>query len=76
MAIKVLRSDRRLDEKEARTLRQLNEGPTSHSRKSHIIQLLDQFELIGPNGRHLCLVVELSPKHAWEIARQLVEATA
>ena len=44
------------------------------------------FELKGPNGRHLCLVIEvvgprieacrLSPKIAWEVARQLVEATA
>ena len=86
VAIKVLKSDRRHDEEEARTLRRLNEGPTSHPGKSHIMQLLDQFELIGPNGRHLCLVVEalgpriesdeLSPEPAWEIARQLVEATA
>ena len=86
VAIKVFKSHRRHDEEEARTLRRLIEGPTSRPGKSHIMQLLDQFELIGPNGRHLCLVVEalgpgiesyeLSPKPAWEIARQLVEATA
>ena len=86
VAIKVLRSDRRHDEEEARSLRRLTEGPTGHPGKSHTIQLLDQFELKGPNGRHLCLVIEavgprietceLSPKTAWEVAKQLVEATA
>ena len=25
----------------------------------HLIELLDHFELEGPNGRHLCLVIEL-----------------
>lgn len=86
VAIKVFRSDRRHDEEEARILRQLNEGPTSNPGKGHVVQLLDRFELVGPNGRYLCLVVEalgpriepddLSPKGAWDIARQLVEATA
>ena len=86
VAIKVLRSDRRYDEEEARTLRRLTEGPTGHPGKSGTIQLLDQFELKGPNGRHLCLVIEavgprieaceLSCKAAWDVARQLVEATA
>lgn len=86
VAIKVLKSDRRHGEEEARILRRLTESPTSSPRKGCVVQLLDQFELMGPNGRHLCLVVEalgpsidpndLSPKDAWEIARQLVEATA
>ncbi len=86
VAIKVFRSDRRHDEEEVRTLKQLTDGPTSHPGKSHVIQLLDQFELVGPNGRHLCLVVqalgpklepsELSPRAGWILARQLVEAVA
>ena len=86
VAIKVFKSDRRYDEEEARILRRLTESPTSSPGKGCVVQLLDQFDLMGPNGRHLCLVVEalgpsidpddLSPKDAWEIARQLVEATA
>ena len=86
VAIKIFRSDRRHDEKEAQILRRLAKGPASHPGKSHVIQLLDQFETSGPNGRHLCLVVEtlgqevrpcqLSHEAAWEVARQLVETTA
>lgn len=86
VAIKVFRSDRRHDEEEVQTLKRLTEGPTSHPGKSHVVQLLDQFELVGPNGRHLCLVIqalgpriepsELSPRAGWMLARQLVEAIA
>jgi len=86
VAIKIYRSDRRHDEEEARTLKQLTEGPSDHDGKDHIVQLLDRFELKGPNGRHLCLVLEalgpnmhlheLSPESNWEIAKQLAEATA
>ena len=86
VAITVFKSDRRHDEEEARTLKRLTEGPTSNSGKSHVVQLLDQFISVGPNGRHLCLVIEvlgpmiepdeLSPEAAWEIARQLAETTA
>jgi serine/threonine-protein kinase SRPK3 len=30
-----------------------------HSQPSCVIELLDHFEHVGPNGRHLCLVLEL-----------------
>lgn len=50
------------------------------------MQLLDLFEITGPNGRHLCLVIEalgpafdvniLSPDAAWEVARQMVEGVS
>ena len=86
VAIKVFRSDRRHDEEEVQILKRLTEGPTSHPGKSHVVQLLDQFELVGPNGRHLCLAVQalgpriepsaLSPRPGWMLARQLVEAIA
>ena len=86
VAIKVYRSDRRHDEAEVRTLKRLTEGSTSHSGKRHVVQLLDRFGLVGPNGRHLCLVIQalgpriepsnLSPIAAWTIAKQVVEATA
>ena len=71
-------------------LRRLADGPVEHPGKAHIIELLDQFEITGPNGHHQCLVTEalgppllrgpsapghLSPGKSWEVARQLVEAT-
>jgi serine/threonine-protein kinase SRPK3 len=31
-----------------------------HPYSSHVVQLLDHFECVGPNGRHICLVLELS----------------
>ena len=60
--------------------------PSNHPGKGNVVQILDEFDLSGPNGRHFCLVVEvvglriepdwLSPETARDIARQLVEATA
>ena len=86
VAIKFCKSDRRHDGEEAQTLSRLSKGPTSHPGKDHVIHLLDRFELSGPNGRHSCLVTdalgprvepdELSPRSAWEVAKQLMEATA
>ena len=48
--------------------------------------MLDRFEIKGPNGRHLCLVLEalgpsinpdiLSPYGVWLIAKHLVESVA
>ena len=37
----------------------LSQGPASHGGKKHVIQLLDHFRHEGPNGMHLCLVLEL-----------------
>lgn len=87
IAIKICRSEiRHESEKEAILLRRLATGPARHPGKKHIAQLLDRFEITGPNGRHLCLVVEavgptfnqhvLSPDAAWDIARQMVEGVS
>jgi serine/threonine-protein kinase SRPK3 len=37
------------------TLRELNRGEIS---SQHVMQLLDHFDIEGPNGKHECLVVE------------------
>jgi len=87
VAIKICRSEiRHESEEEAILLRRLTTGPASHSGKKHVVQLLDRFEITGPNGRHLCLVVEafgpafgldvLSPDAAWKVARQMVEGVS
>ena len=89
VAIKFLLSDRDEEGDEGSILRMLNDGPEEYPGKRHIVELLDQFEVSGPNGHHQCLVTEalgpwlgrgfkhepLSPGQSWEVARQLVEAT-
>lgn len=67
-------------------MRRLTEVPTRHAEKGNLVQRLAQSELKGPNGRQPYLVIEalepriepskLSAEVAWELARQLVEATA
>ena len=61
-------------------------GPETHPGKKHFAPLLDQFDLIGPNGRHLCLVSDafdptaiegkIRPDITWNFIKQIVEATA
>ncbi|CAD6594389.1 MAG: hypothetical protein ASARMPRED_009328 [Alectoria sarmentosa] len=90
VAIKFFISDRNKEGDEESILRRLADGPVEHPGKAHVIELLDQFEIEGPNGHHQCLVTEalgprilrglcppgpLSPGDSWEMARQLVEAT-
>lgn len=42
-----------------RELRILSQIKERHPQADNIIQLLDHFEHVGPNGVHLCLVLEL-----------------
>lgn len=44
---------------ELKILQALSTLPIHHPGSSHITQLLDHFNLIGPNGSHDCLVLEL-----------------
>ena len=87
MAIKILRSAFEGIEQLLESYERLASGPESHPGKKHIAQLLDRFELTGPNGRHWCLVFNaLGPcvldniyRRAvvkWQRAKQLVEAVA
>lgn len=59
VAIKISVSELCHDDREAQILDHLSHGPTNHPGKAHIIQLLDRFEHVGPNGSHPCLVIEL-----------------
>lgn len=89
VAIKICRSEiRHESEEEAILLKRLSTGPALHPGKKHVVQLLNRFHITGPNGRHLCLVVEAlapaftgdafssTPGAAWEVARQMVEAVS
>ena len=89
VAIKFLISNRDKSKDEGSVLKRLNDGPEEYPGKRYIVELLDRFEVSGPNGHHQCLVTEalgpwlgrglkhepLSPGQSWEVARQLVEAT-
>ncbi|KAF4483451.1 CMGC SRPK kinase [Fusarium agapanthi] len=44
---------------ELKILRALSTLPIHHPGSSHVNQLLDYFTLVGPNGSHDCLVLEL-----------------
>ncbi|KAL8833890.1 MAG: hypothetical protein Q9170_004037 [Blastenia crenularia] len=65
--------------------------PWKHPGKMHIVELLDHFDLEGPNGVHQCLVTNglgpcllpgsLEPEltdlgNIWSVAKQLVQAAA
>ena len=89
VAIKVFKSDPQYEEtaeRVTRIYRQLADGLRDHPGRKRVIDLLDDSELQGPNGRHCCLVTEVlgsvlgawgeEPEASWEVARQLVEATA
>ncbi|KAJ5749401.1 hypothetical protein N7533_006429 [Penicillium manginii] len=45
--------------RETRELQTMRELASYHSSPTHVVQLLDDFDLTGPNGFHRCLVYEL-----------------
>ncbi|KAG6244467.1 hypothetical protein E4U24_005103, partial [Claviceps purpurea] len=45
--------------RELRILRALSAPPKDHPGSSYVNQMLDHFILVGPNGTHNCLVLEL-----------------
>ena len=64
VAIKISVSELWHDDHEAQILNRLSQGPASHPGKRHIVQLLDRFAHVGPNGSHRCLVLELLGSNA------------
>ncbi|KAL8900416.1 MAG: hypothetical protein Q9207_005706 [Kuettlingeria erythrocarpa] len=86
-ALKISRADASLDGHEAHILDDLSKGCSSHSGKEHDIQLWNCFENHGPNGTHVCLVLEpVGPKlltnedgrlpadTAWDACKQIASA--
>lgn len=57
--MKLLVAEGSLDDHEAPILDRLSNGLFSHPGKKHIIQLWDHFKHVGPNGIHVCLILEL-----------------
>ena len=46
-------------DKETRGLQTMRELASYHPSSKHVVQLLDDFDLAGPNGSHKCLVQEI-----------------
>ncbi|ODQ64314.1 kinase-like protein [Nadsonia fulvescens var. elongata DSM 6958] len=62
VALKVVRSAPQYTETaidEIRMLRKIVEANPNHPGKAHVVELLDSFKHIGPNGTHVCMVFEV-----------------
>ena len=57
VALKILTADVSKDNTELSMLLHLSRSTLKHPGKEYVVQLLDYFEHVGPNGTHLCLVL-------------------
>ena len=57
VALKILKADVSKDNNELSMLLHLSRSTLKHTGKEYVVQLLDYFEHVGPNGTHLCLVL-------------------
>ncbi|RAL16295.1 kinase-like protein [Aspergillus homomorphus CBS 101889] len=63
--------------REARVLRALSKPPSpGHPGRRSIPDLLDEFEVRGPNGTHICYTVTLAACNLRKISYRLVQAVA
>lgn len=72
VTLKILKADVSRNSQERSIFLHLSRTDIHHPGKTHILQLLDQFEHKGPNGVHLCLVfpVMMSDGGAMTIRRK------
>ena len=62
VAVKVNKSHRdvtEMAEDEIKLLKCIGKASTSHPGSKHVLRLVEQFEVEGPNGRHVCLSLQL-----------------
>ncbi|QDS72140.1 hypothetical protein FKW77_004169 [Venturia effusa] len=59
VAVKISVSERGERSREIKVLRALETIDSGHPGSRHLIQLLDHFQVTGPNGTHNCAVLEL-----------------
>jgi len=88
VSLKVLTSDTPLETKELDVLHKIASAQVKHPGRQFVIQLLDDFIIEGPNGKHRCLVTEVagqrlsrksdaamgSLKQARAVGRQIAQA--
>lgn len=44
-----------------------NDEPTGHPGYKHVMKLLDNFEIVGPNGNHICMVFEVLGENVFNL---------
>lgn len=62
VALKIVRSAKHYTEAaidEVKILSAINDGDNLHPGKKHLVKLLDHFVIKGPNGSHVCMVLEV-----------------
>ena len=59
VALKLLTADKSQERNELRVYQHLQARGTKHGTNTHVAQLLDHFEVEGPYGNHLCLILPL-----------------
>ena len=62
VAVKVNKSHRdvtEMAEDEIKLLKCIGKASTSHPGSKHVLRLVEHFEVEGPNGRHVCLSLQL-----------------
>ena len=57
MVLKILKANSSKDSEELNILLHSSNPSLEHPRSKHVLELLDHFELDGPNGIHSCLVL-------------------
>jgi serine/threonine-protein kinase SRPK3 len=60
VALKIIAASVEQGCKELGVLRTLMKRRTSHPRRNNVLSLLDSFTIEGPNGRHICLVLQVA----------------
>ncbi|EHK99846.1 putative protein kinase dsk1 [Glarea lozoyensis 74030] len=60
VALKILAASSQQESKELGVLQKLVEPSTDHPGQNSVLSLLNNFVIEGPNGRHLCLVVQVA----------------
>ncbi|KAG6081587.1 hypothetical protein E4U15_002823 [Claviceps sp. LM218 group G6] len=69
VAVKITKSEVE-ESRELKVLRALSALPQNHPGSAHVNRLLDHFTLIGPNGTHDCLVLELLGPNVQDIVQR------
>lgn len=73
VALKIVKSEakyRDAAEDEIKILRKVAEEIERHPRSNHVVQLLDDFVHIGPNGEHVCMVFEVLGENLLKVIRR------
>jgi serine/threonine-protein kinase SRPK3 len=59
VALKILAASESSNGRELAMLAYIQNTSSDHSGRNHVAQMLDHFDLCGPNGQHLCVVFEV-----------------